>query len=298
MSAEEIGTVSVNGVSLEYIDWGGEAQPIILIPPGCDTAHVYGDIGPLLARRFKTFSFTQRGCGRSDHPDAGYEIDELVDEIGGFMTAVGVERATLAGASSAGGKITRFSELNPERVDKLIYFDTVYRHITPAIEEGIGAAIADVVGGLPNESFEMMRATEELWELGAWSQAREKNLREVYTVNADGSLRGTASQAWFDAWRRDNADGRYAGTTKIDHPALMLFAKGLDRYRIQQFDDQTQERLRPIVEDMIRARDLQIADFRKNGPHVRIVEFDRTAHYVYVHRPQAVVDLIVEFLKP
>lgn len=295
-SAQEADFVSVDGVRLEYIDWGGESRPIVLIPASCDTAHVYGDIGPLLARRYRTLAFTPRGCGRSDRPESGYGIDDLADEIAAFLTALGLEKVVLAGASNAGGKITRFAERYPERVEKLIYFDTIYRYISPSIEEEFGKAIADRVGGWPHESFDLMRASERLWELGSWSDAREKNLREVYAAGDDGSLEGTSSRAWYDAYRLDNAERRYV-STGIDHPALMIFAKDLDRYRIMQFDRETRDRLAPIADEMIEGRNLQIEDFRSNGPHVRIIELENTGHYVFVHRTDEVVRLIEEFVE-
>ncbi len=295
-SAQEADFVSVEGINLEYIDWGGGGRPIVLIPPGCDTAHVYGDIGPLLARSYRTLAFTQRGCGQSDHPESGYEIDELVDEIAGFLAVLGLEKAVLAAASSGGGKITRFAERYPQRVEKLIYFDTIYRYISPSIEEEFGKAIASLVGGQPHESFDLMRSSERLWELGSWSDAREKNLREVYAARADGSLQGTSSPAWLDAFRLDNAEERYV-STRIEHEALMIFAKDLDRYRTLQFDRETRDRLAPIADEMIKGRNLQIEDFRSNGPHIRIIELENTGHYVFVHRPGVIVRLIEEFVQ-
>jgi pimeloyl-ACP methyl ester carboxylesterase len=288
--------MDVRGVQLEYIDWGGDGRTILLVPPGCDTAHMYGDVGPLLARDYRTLSFTQRGCGKSDHPETGYQIDDLAEEIAGFLDGVGVAKVTLGGASSGGGKITRFAELYPDRVEGLIYFDTIYSYITPEIEQLISTAVEMKIGGRATQSFEYMRLSERLWELGTWSTARETNLREVYQAREDGTLGGVSSSAWLDAFRTDVSAGHYT-STEINHPALMFFSMNLDRNRAAQFDEAAQAELRVVVEEMEGPRREQIEAFRSNGEHVQIVEMADTGHYPYVHRPRLVVARIKDFLR-
>lgn len=287
--------VEVRGVRLQYLDWGGTGEGLLFVPGGCDTAYVFGDIAPAFTGRFHVVSFTPRGCGSSDHPESSYELDSLIEEMAGFLDALGIGRVILVGHSSGGGKITRFAQLHASRVSRLVYLDTVYRYLAPGLEEQLDAAIVKRIGGRATESLELMRRSEQVWDIGAWSEARERNLREVLAVQADGSLKHVASAAWFKAFSSDMPAGRYFGT-RIPHPALMIFAKNLDYERAAQFDSVTQAALKPLIDETEKKRREQIRDFRANGRQVRIIEMPRTGHYCFVHKPQEVIRAIREFL--
>lgn len=117
--------VTVDGVSLHYLDWGETGEPLVFLPPGCETAHIFGDIAPAFADRFRVVGPTTRGCGQSGRADA-YDVDTQVKEIALFLDALGLERATVAGFSASGGKATRFARQHPTRVRRLVIFDSVY----------------------------------------------------------------------------------------------------------------------------------------------------------------------------
>ena len=40
------GHIEVRGVRLQYLDWGGSGEGLLLVPGGCDTAYVFGDVAP------------------------------------------------------------------------------------------------------------------------------------------------------------------------------------------------------------------------------------------------------------
>src|ERR1051325_2998264 len=54
-----------DGVRLEVLDWGGSGRPLVLIPGGGDTAHVFDDFAPKLTASFHVYGITRRGFGRS-----------------------------------------------------------------------------------------------------------------------------------------------------------------------------------------------------------------------------------------
>lgn len=133
-------TVSVHGVSLHYLDWGGTGEALVLLPAACETAHIYGDIAPAFTDRFRVLGPTTRGCGQSGRAPA-YDLDTQLRELEGFLDAPQIKRATLAGFSASGGKTIRFARLYQSRVAKLVIFDSVYSYIAPGLEERVGAAI-------------------------------------------------------------------------------------------------------------------------------------------------------------
>ena len=86
-----------DGVSLHYIDWGGEGPPLVLLAGLGGTAHLFRGLAPKLSSRFRVVALTRRGHGRSDRPESGYEIDTLVDDIHRFLDELEIERAVLVG---------------------------------------------------------------------------------------------------------------------------------------------------------------------------------------------------------
>lgn len=83
---------------------------LILLPGGCDTAWIFGDIAPRLATGARVTSLTPRGCGFSGRPERGYGIANHVADVAAFMDKLGVPKAVLAGHSwgRAGGAVGLF----------------------------------------------------------------------------------------------------------------------------------------------------------------------------------------------
>ena len=52
-------------VRLEVLDWGGAGRPLVLLPGGGNTAHVFDDFAPKLTSDFHVYGITRRGFGES-----------------------------------------------------------------------------------------------------------------------------------------------------------------------------------------------------------------------------------------
>ena len=58
--------VPVDGdVQLEVLDWGGDGRPLVLLPGGGDTAHVFDEFALELTDEFHVYGITRRGFGAS-----------------------------------------------------------------------------------------------------------------------------------------------------------------------------------------------------------------------------------------
>lgn len=129
--------VSVNGIRLHYLDWGGKGEALIFLTGmGC-SAHLYDHIAPRFTDLTRVLALTRRGQGESDYPESGYDSDTLVDDILKFMDCLEVDKAILAGHSLAGVELTHFAVKYPDRTSKLIYLDAAFdwRDIVKLLEK-------------------------------------------------------------------------------------------------------------------------------------------------------------------
>lgn len=287
----------VAGVRLHYLDWGGSGEPVVLVPGGCETAYVFGDLAPRLAARSRVLGLTPRGCGASGLAVDGYGIDLQIRELIGLLDALGIERATFAGHSTGGGKVVRLARLFPSRLSRLVAFDIVYTGVPDAFEARMEAAIASKANPHGKVSLESHRLAFQAWELGAWSVALEREFQEQTQVTADGNLRyRQRPPEWQKAFVDDMQAGRYFETA-IAHPTLLFVAEDLDLERIRQFSADQQRELRPLAEAVVRARRRQIASYQRNGSHVQVVLMPKTSHYPFIDRTREVAAQMLAFLE-
>lgn len=286
--------VTVNGVRLHYIDYGGAGPALIFLAGMGNGAHVFDDLAPSFTDSFRVLAVTRRGYGRSDKPASGYDTDVLVADLAGFIDALDLKRASLVGHSIAGGELTRFAGLHPDRVDRLVYLDAAYdRELLPKLTEEDPAGDPQP-GPSDTASFEAFEA----WygrTLGFWSPALAADLRELYRA-PDGSLRPTTpravGQALYDgmvAFRPDYRPVRapalalYAIQTKPDMPPG---AGSALRVKAQTFVDTVYA---PWQRAQARRFDREIACSR-------IVLFPGAHHYLFIEQRSKVEKVMREFL--
>jgi len=120
--------VTVNGVQLHYVDWGGKGEALVFLTELGGTADGFDPIAKAFTARLHVLGLTRRGQGESDKPSSGYDVDTLVEDIRAFLDELQIKRVNLVGYSIAGNEETRFAGLYPERVAKLVYLDAAYDH--------------------------------------------------------------------------------------------------------------------------------------------------------------------------
>lgn len=118
--------VTVNGVRLHYLDWGGSGEAIVFLHGFPGSAHNFDEMAPKFADKFRVLGLTRRGHGQSEKIETGYETDNLVEDVRQFLDAMKIERVNLIGFSAGGDELTRFAGLYPKRVLKLVYLDAAY----------------------------------------------------------------------------------------------------------------------------------------------------------------------------
>ena len=213
--------VSANGIATNYLE-AGAGDPLVFIHgsgPGV-TAYANWRLSlPLLADRFHCFAPDMVGFGFTERP-AGitYGLQIWVDQVLGFLDALGLERVSLVGNSFGGAIALRFAVEHPDRLDKLVLMGSV--GVPFEITEGLDAAW----GYQP--SLNGMRRM-----LDYFAYSRELVTDELAQVRYEASIRPgfqESSSAMFPAPRQrwvdalSTPDDQIAG---IGHPTLIIHGR-------------------------------------------------------------------------
>ena len=219
--------VTVNGVRLHYLDWGGSGEPLVLIHGLGDTPHYFDDLAPAFRDRWRVIAYARRGHGRSE-ARSPYDADTLAEDLRQLLDSLSLPTVHLAGWSLGGRELTRFAELHPERVHTLTYLDGAHDRADPAWRQVLEIAPLNL---FPDESaLGSLDAYRRWWQTtffaGApWSNAAEAYMRDIVIQQPDGSLRPATPDGVFGeiaatyvsprVYRRDYS--------KILAPALFVF---------------------------------------------------------------------------
>lgn len=106
-------------IKLSFTEAGSGAPLILLHGNGEDGTYFDPHI-PALARHFRVIALDTRGHGKSPRGSAPFTIGQFARDLGDFMDAQGIERASLLGFSDGGNIALTFALKWPQRVDRLI----------------------------------------------------------------------------------------------------------------------------------------------------------------------------------
>ncbi len=112
--------VDAGGVRTRYAQAGSPDAPALIMLHGTGgTWEAYmATLGPH-SEHFNCFAFDFVGSGYSEKPPHDYEIADYVNQVIGFMDAVGVKRASVIGISLGAWVAVRFASTHPDKVHKV-----------------------------------------------------------------------------------------------------------------------------------------------------------------------------------
>jgi len=115
--------VIVDGKKVHYVE-AGNGPPIILIHGFLYHSVMWKKNIDALAEKFKVYAIDLWGWGYSERlKEKEYSFERYGKQIVGFMDALNIKKATLAGQSMGGGISVYVAAHYPERVDRLILVD-------------------------------------------------------------------------------------------------------------------------------------------------------------------------------
>ena len=111
-----VGRAFSNGVGLFY-ETMGDGPPLLLVNGlGISALGWEPEFLKSLAESYRVLTFDSRGTGRSDKPDCGYAIPEMVDDCLEVLDAEKIEWAHFLGASMGGRIVLHLAVTHPAKV--------------------------------------------------------------------------------------------------------------------------------------------------------------------------------------
>ncbi len=283
------GFVTVNGVRLNYLDWGGTGPFLILIHGYGDNPHAFDDLAPAFTDRFHVIGYARRGHGRSESKGP-YDVATLTEDLRQLMDSLKISKADLAGWSMGGDEVTAMAGTHPDRVGKIVYLDAGYDWADPANVVAFDSIPADLTPP-PSamKSYQSYRASH----LATWFPALddpgrvEAYIRDLVDVQADGSvlpaMDDSAGVALYHTLLNDRRD-----YPKVKAPALAIYAETF----FDTVHGDSAQRVKNLAWErkfFAPFREASIARIRKELPQVEVVRVPGThADFLFVARDQVV----------
>jgi pimeloyl-ACP methyl ester carboxylesterase len=110
--------VDVDGLRINY-DLQGDGEPLLLIPYTSADHACYAFQLPSYAEHFSCIALDLPGSGESDKPAGPYSTEGYADQVAGFLGAIGVDKAHVAGVSLGAAVGIHLAARHPSRVRSL-----------------------------------------------------------------------------------------------------------------------------------------------------------------------------------
>ncbi|HKZ08720.1 MAG TPA: alpha/beta hydrolase [Methylomirabilota bacterium] len=114
--------MTVNGLRLHCLDWGGDGPPLLLLHGFTGHAHAWDTLAIALQAHFHVYALDQRGHGESD-PAEVYNPVVAYDDISGVLAELGLTTLTVIGLSMGGRNAMYFASKRPQAVRRLVIVD-------------------------------------------------------------------------------------------------------------------------------------------------------------------------------
>ena len=126
--------VTVAGRSVHYLATGPAAGPVVVLVHGLGgSAEDWLELAPYLVKAgFRVYMPDLIGYGRSPRPaEFSYSVGDEAAMVTGFMNALHLQQIDLGGWSMGGWIVQRVAGAHPERIRRLILFDSAGLYAAP-----------------------------------------------------------------------------------------------------------------------------------------------------------------------
>jgi pimeloyl-ACP methyl ester carboxylesterase len=140
LSGIESRSVGVAGHRVHYLAEGPTNGPVVVLVHGLGAnAEYWSNLAPYLAKTgFRVYIPDLLGYGRSERPaDFSYSVREEAAVVVGFMDALGLKQVELGGWSMGGWIAVLVAAQHPERVSRLVLFDSAGLNVPPTFDTAL-----------------------------------------------------------------------------------------------------------------------------------------------------------------
>ncbi len=290
--------VVVNGIRIEYLDWGGTGEPMVLLAGSGLTAHIYDQLAPHFTSDFRVIGLTRRGTGASDKPADGYDLPTMVDDIRQALDSLGIRRCVLVGHSFGAQEAAAFAIAFPGRVSNVVYLDGAYEFSPHIIELN-----AQVFALTPQPSERESATFSGLlnWyrdNKPGWNVACEADFRATRIMSADGISIGASTPDILFGSLLNSVTNSPPNFSKVTAPALAVFADHRFEGLLASLERSGNTKGALLVREALQLQRQQVERFRERVKDANIVELADTDHMCFTQRQGQVVDAVREFLMP
>ena len=272
-------------VRLEVLDWGGLGRPVILLPGGGDTAHVFDEFAPKLTANYRVYGITRRGFGASSYAPLKRGADRLGQDVLAVIRALKLKKPVLVGHSIAGVELSSVANLDPKRIAGVVYLEAAYPY---AFDDGEGPsmkAFQEVpLPKFPSPSASDLRSFNALqkWDAQVYGfQLPEAEFHQKWDSTSDGQVTN----------QRDFPGSQYLMTVlmgtkkyvKIPVPTLAIFAipHVPESWMTESTDPSVRQAAGAYFAKIDLLAEKQAKAFEDGVPSARVIR-QRSTHYVFI----------------
>lgn len=267
--------VTVKGVELRYRDEG--TGPVLLLNHGSrSTLNAWDGVTARLKDRYRIVRFDIPPTGLSGplSDEAKKAVGSPEGLVAGFLDALGIDKANVAGVSSGGTLSYYFAAAYPDRVENLILSNTPSNPV-PELKVETPADLEAATERAKRTGVEDM----DYWSAylgslyGVKSRLKPETVKYYYETNlriAEPNPRGLHALT-------ANKDVTMAYLAKVKAPVMLVWG------------------MRDYVLPPVQGRDLE--SYLVNARSRSFVALDSVGHYPPMESPEAVADLIDAYIR-
>lgn len=270
LAANESEFIKVNGHNIHFTK-KGQGEPLILVHGFAGSTYTWRKIIPLLADNYTVYALDLLGFGLSDKPPRGhYDMRSQGNLIIGFMDALQLSSATLAGHSMGGVVVGCAALAAPSKVDKLVLIEPgFYTRGTPAFLKYVFFPLDRIM-------------------------ARQFYSKKVRTKFLQGSF-------YNKSLVTDEVLEAYMVPTRTPN-AVEALARMMTSVGSQKYDDITVNISQPTLlvwgQRQAGVVDRETTRIKSEIQGCRLVSIKECGHYVQEERPRELIKTMIDFLKP
>lgn len=109
---------------LHILEWPGSGRPFVLLHGLASNATTWLAVaGALAAHGQRVLAVDQRGHGRSDKPNDGYDFATVVADLSGLLDVLEIDAPVVVGQSWGGNVVLAFGATHRRRAHRLVFVD-------------------------------------------------------------------------------------------------------------------------------------------------------------------------------